>query len=36
MRAATTLDGLVARIAQLCRSGLGPAQLREAVLPYAA
>lgn len=34
MRAATTLDGLVARIAQLCRSGLGPAQLREAVLPY--
>lgn len=33
MMSAASLDKLVAGIATICRSGLGPAQLRDAVLP---
>lgn len=33
MMGAASVDNLVASIATLCRSGLGPAQLRDAVLP---
>ncbi len=33
MMGAASLDNPVASIASVCRSGLGPAQLRDAVLP---